>query len=54
MAKASGWWMPYEKTVLVSEKPSKLVWRDGKCIHIEFADGWTVSQLSPIERLSIA
>jgi len=53
MTKNSGWWIPYKDKILVSEKPSKLIWRDEKCIHIEFADGWTVSKLSPIERLSL-
>jgi len=53
-AMATGWFFPFEKTVILTERPSILHWRDGKCIHIEYPNGWTISKLSSLERLAIA
>jgi len=52
VAQNAGWWIPFEQAVIISERTSKIIWRDEKAIHIEYPDGWTVSKLHPLEQLA--
>lgn len=52
IAENAGWVFLFEHLAIVTARPSKLLWRNGERIHIEYPDGWTVSSLSPLEQLA--
>ena len=52
LAESTGWFLPYEDKIILIDRPSGYIWRDKKCVHIEYSDGFEVSQLSPLERLA--
>lgn len=52
IAENAGWCLLFENLAIVTARPSRLVWRKAQCIHIEYPDGWSVSKLSPLERLA--
>lgn len=57
IAENAGWCFLFENLAIVTPRPSQLLWRKvlyrkDKCVHIEYPDGWAVSELSPLERLA--
>lgn len=53
IAENSGWCFLFENLAIVTARPSKLLWRNNQCVHIEYPDGWAVSRLSPLEQLAV-
>ena len=42
-AQACGWWWPFERVAIVTERPSVIEWRDdGRMKRVVYPDGWEV------------
>jgi len=52
IAESSGWFFPFDDAVILTERPTHLLMREKKLKHIEYADGFTFSSLSPLEQLA--
>ena len=52
LAESTGWFWPFKDTVIFTERPSQIIWREDKAIHIEYPDGFTVSKLAALEQLA--
>lgn len=42
-AMACGWWWPFERAVIVTERPSVIEWDGGRVRRIVYPDGWEVN-----------
>jgi len=52
VAQSAGWWFPFKDTVILTERPTYLLMKEKKLRHIEYRDGFTVSNLSALEQLA--
>ena len=56
LAESTGMYLFYEKTVILSERPDRILFRgtgeEKKAILIEYPDSYTVTSLSPLEQLA--
>ena len=40
LAHHCGWWWSFERVAILTEKPTSIAWKDGKCVGVWYADGW--------------
>lgn len=54
ISRSCGWWWPFEKVVLISERPELISWNEKKVLHstkgpsVRFRDGWEIYSLNGI------
>ena len=56
LAESTGWYWPYEDLVIMTERPSRILYRDDLPVFIEYPDGWSVfhPSLNEMEVLAYA
>ena len=54
LAESTGWFWPFENLVVMTERPSKLIYQNDKIVYIEYPDGWYATKLSLLDVMAVA
>jgi len=53
LAESTGWFWPFESLVVMTERPSKLIYQNGEIVYIEYPDGWYATKLNVLDLMAL-